>query len=294
MSAKFLYSTQNSSHSCPYEPVQTASHVLIRTNIDIYVVQINSWKVERFGVSSDLHSFTDHMFLFGDDEILLGIDKKKGRIVNLRTSYIVYECKTATIETYCYSKSRVFLSLYANSETPNYQILTLCYDTHSKTLSQLSQFSAPHLVVSLKQMADKLVGTSADNIYIWSLEGEVCGELALPGSDRLICRAARYHNAHTFLAISCGSTLYSLVLSPDVDDQRLIGEVETQGNVFVCGFYGVYSQKGSMCVHNLITEDRTAKFDVSKMALSDVCFDNPMFLFISEDSISLCHLDIPE
>ncbi|KAL5254807.1 hypothetical protein ACHWQZ_G014295 [Mnemiopsis leidyi] len=291
-SAQFLYSTKLSSETSSY-PAQIASHVLLRTKTSIFVVRTESWKVEQFDLSPDLHSYTDHVFLFGEDEILLGIDKKKGTIANLKTCNIVYECKSATIETYCYSKSRVFLSVCANSETPSYQILALCYDAHFKTLSCLSQFSSPHLIVSLKHMTEKLVGTSADNIYIWSLEGELCGELTLPGSDQLICRAARYHNAHTFLVISCGSTLYSLVLSPDVDDQRLIAEVETQGNVFVCGFYGVYSHGGGMLVHNLITERRTATFDLTGMTLLDVSGDNPLFLFGSGNSAALCHLDIP-
>ena len=261
--------------------------------------------MDTWDISPALSYFTDHILLFGEEELLLGIDKNSSKIVNLKTSNSVYECKK--IETYCYTSDRIFLSVTPDTPTPLYGhhvtttptffIQTLVYDPLSGTLTKLAQFPTPHLIVSLRHMPDKLVGTSAGNVYIWTLQGDLCGELALPGlpgSEGLVCRVARFYNSHTFLAISCGNVLYSLVLNPSMDDQRLVSEVETQGNVFVCGFYSVFSEGGSLCMYNMVTESLSARLETPEMKVLDVCTDYPIFLFHTEDAVLLCHFNIPD
>ena len=299
LSAKFVCQEKVSDQKSPYEPVEVVSHILILTECHVFLVHTETWNVKSFDISSHLLSSLDHVLLYGKEELLLGIDKSDGKIVDLKTSNALYQCKNTKIETYCSSVDRLFLSVSADTDTPLNLIQTLAYTETSKTLNKLSEFTCPQQIISLRLMTGKLVGTSSSSVYIWSLDGELRGELALPGSDRLVCRAARSHNSHTFLAISCASTLYSLVLTENLDDQRLIGELETQGNisqgdVFLCGFYCVFSQGNSLCVYNLITENLCAKFDMFDMKLLDVCSDYPLFLFLSSDSVLLCHLHIPE
>ena len=286
-SAVFLHSTVNSD-TCPYSPTYQITHICVISECNVLVIDTQSWLHKHW----DTAKFGGHRLsgvaLLGQD--MFGIAEDKSSVFLLDSGKEIYSCVDCKTQTFDYDSSHLFLSICKITETTQHLIQVLTF-AGSLNLSLSSQFTCASSILSLRNLPDRLFGTSENSIYVWSHVGEMLCELNLPGSDILLCRSVRTRNSHVLISVSSGSSLYTLTLSHKLDEQKLVSEVETQGNVFVCGFYVVFSQGDVIFVYNLVSELLAAKFFIPQMELVDVCPDYPVFLIKNGNYLMICSLD---
>lgn len=291
-SAFFLRQSVNSDASCPYSPSYKISHVCLITESSIRVVDTESWDERLWEIAQLGNHTVAGVVVLGNEMNMFAIVETNSIVLHLDTAKEVYSIPNSKILTFDYDLDHLYLSVMRRSPTPGCLIQVLSLSHSTQALSRTSQFSCPDTVISLRHFLDRLLGTTDSSVYIWSRDtGEMMCELNLPGSHLLLCHCVRSRDHHTFVCVSSGTTLYSLTLSDKMDEQKFVGEVQTQGNVFVCGFYAVFCQTGVIFVYNLISELLAAKFYIPGMEVVDVCPDYPVFLIKSEHCLQICYID---
>lgn len=268
--------------------------LVVQTSQHIYRVYFDSWKIDTYSPSNP-RDVDDVIALEG---ATFGISRAAGTILHIRKeseeisiAYHFTDCKIIAMDIV--ATLPMLFSLVKDSMTPAYMIQNLEYDKETdRGFKAVGTITCSQPVISLKYYDKKVAGTSETAIFIWSLaSGECLCELALPGSDSLICHVIRSYNSHTFLSVSTGDKLYTLVLGSQFTQQRLLSELQTQGNVFVCGYYAVFSHQGVMFVYSLVNEGQIVKVLIPNAEIVAAAIDSPVFVLRSGQKLQICRFE---
>lgn len=275
----FIHQTYPSRGST-YRPLTYPSRLVVTCLSRVHLVDTLTWACRSWEVGQ-----VDQVVVLADSLVLF-VSLSCGVIYDVNRKVVYREPGQLCAVDADRLNGLVFVSSAVDGGSSVIRTLELC--KQSRELRPKHSFTAPQVITSLKHYSDRLLGLSHCDINIWRFSsGEVLCSLSLPECVMTSCHVIRRYQDNTFISISSRDKLYAIVLSEKLDKQKLVCEFETQGNVFVSGFYCVYVRGDSLVVYNMVTEGEVARVDVAGYKLVSVAVDQPVFVLTKNNKLYL-------